>query len=416
MQEKVCIVLNERESSKAKVAEGLSSRLKELGITSSRVSVDENIVKILLQKKPRVLILDYLLGDYSTGLDVLSAFHKFEPSARPRVIFLTDEPSVPVAVEAMRGGALNYIEIDHPQALSQTVREVLKILESLPAARVPEPKKQLKLDDLVVHSKISHQLVSRARVLLKSCAPIILVQGPCGSGRTTLLSALHAERSPYSQLASIDLRFYEQAEEYEDSAIRRALRPNCSLLIKNIEDDDGTVLNEIAGLASQVWPNAHAKQANSYLYITSSDQALSAAWTKRLGAELLQLSSLKQRQDEIALLVQRFVREAQELSELRIKPFDASICEWLAALDWPGETRQLRNCCLHAAIDVALNETDLKESIEQQRSCWEQEQNYQAQALDPYNAAVTLESTNYSYRIAAARLGCSVRALREGLR
>ncbi|RIL08412.1 MAG: hypothetical protein DCC75_09015, partial [Proteobacteria bacterium] len=71
MREPVTIVLNEREANKARAAEVLQRTLQDLGITASRLEIDEHIEDTILKKAPRVLVLDYLLGDYSTGLDVL---------------------------------------------------------------------------------------------------------------------------------------------------------------------------------------------------------------------------------------------------------------------------------------------------------------------------------------------------------
>ena len=71
MREDVCIVLNEREPSKSKAAEALQAQLQSRGITSSRPVIDRNIEEILVTRMPQVLLLDYLIGDYSTGLDIM---------------------------------------------------------------------------------------------------------------------------------------------------------------------------------------------------------------------------------------------------------------------------------------------------------------------------------------------------------
>ena len=70
MTNNVCIVLNEREPHKLEVADKLQSALSVIGINLSRLKIGPDINEECVKIEPGYLILDYLLGDYSTGLDV----------------------------------------------------------------------------------------------------------------------------------------------------------------------------------------------------------------------------------------------------------------------------------------------------------------------------------------------------------
>ena len=132
MRERVCIVLNERESTKEKAANSLEEKLREADITASRIEIDKHIVDVICERYPEVLVLDYLIGDYSTGLDIQAAVNAKkvgEHVSKPKIVFLTDEPSVPVAVEALKNGAVEYIELDNPQAVQNTARVVAELLK-----------------------------------------------------------------------------------------------------------------------------------------------------------------------------------------------------------------------------------------------------------------------------------------------
>jgi len=417
MQERVCIVLNEREPSKAKAAEALSLRLKELNITTSRLSVEENIVKILLQRKPRIVVLDYLLGDFTTGLDILQSFKNLDPEERPKAIFLTDEPSVPVAVQAMQNGALNYFELEHPQSINNTAREIALLIKKEPPPRVPLKKHFVRLDDLVSQAKNSITLINRAKVLAAGKDPIIILEGARGCGKSALAEAILQAKSPLSLQNEIDLELFDPAPHKSDAFVRMGLNKNCSLIVDNLEADDGTFVELLSRKISSYWPNHSAKENNSYLILNCNHRESALACAKALKAELLHLPSLSERVDDIPLLVQRFNREAQELSELKIKPFSAEICSWLSELEWPGEIKQLRSSVIFAAIDNAISETEIKDSIESNREAWRESCGAASKIeIDPYTAALTLESVNHNYRIASVRLGCSVKTLRETLR
>ncbi len=418
MQEKVCIVLNEREPHKARAAETLVAHLKELGITASRQHVDQNIVKNLLQKRPRILILDYLLGDYSTGLDLLSAFTKQSSESPPVVFFLTDEPSVQVAVSAMRSGARNYYELDHPRALADLSREVEETLHSqrefkrLPLRTHPD------LDELIAQSAGSRAMISAAKSLIKADTGIVLISGPPGSGRSTLAKSIHKSRCVNSLLNRESLRVFDkQLNSLADLQRHLGLTRNGSLLLTEIEEDDGSLLDFISRFKTKLWPEAKGSHYNCYLYLSASDEQCVRAWCQLLKIDKLRVPPLSERLEDIAPLVQRYIRDAQENSSVKIRPLSSDFIHWLTQLAWQGQLQELYACVSQAILRSDEDDQELKQLVQDQRELMAQEREIASQQLlEPYSAALALECANHSYRIAAAKLGCSVRTLRESLK
>ncbi len=418
MQEKVCIVLNEREPQKARAVEALLNRLSEFNITASRLEASENLAQIIAQRQPKVLILDYLLEGFGTGLDILSALNSHSSSKRPKTIFLTDEPSVPVAVEAMRLGASNYYELDNPQSIGRLARETFEIIQNSAYERPVIKISEHKLDDFLAHSQSSHKLVGQARVLAAKRPPLLVIEGAPGSGRSTLAKAIYLEGKHPTALEIVDLAscsesFVWHPLDDESELISR----NKFIIVRNPEEDDGSLIDLIRSKQGVIWPNDSAAQSNLQIVVCSSEPETSRAWQKIVAADLLKIPGLAERKEDVPLLVQRFIKEAQDLSGVKSKAFSAEVINWLSKLDWPGEIRQLRATIIHAAIDTALAESDPKEVLSSLRETWsEQKQNYNySNEISALAAAMAFEIASGNYRIAAARLGISVRDLRSKL-
>ncbi|MBN8550780.1 MAG: hypothetical protein J0M12_15810 [Deltaproteobacteria bacterium] len=415
MREQVCIVLNERESTKAKAAEALSSRLRDAGITSSRIPVTNEIESVLKQRLPRIVVVDYLLGDFSTGLDILNGLNTLDADRRPKVIFLTDEPSVQVAVEALREGASHYIELDDAQAIDKVTAEVRELLSAAPAAGPAVPVYP-KIDDLVFAAPASLRVRNQIQEAALTRAPIVFLYGKLGSGISTAARALQGLQVSAAYSRSIDLRHTEHCllELCGLSPVREELRlgSTLSLIVEHIEEEDGAFLAHLAAHRESLWPASGASENSSFLIVCSSDAQTLRAWQSQLSPVVIELPALAERKEDIAPLVQRFVREAEECSGRKLKPFAPEVVTWIATQQWNGDMRQLRSVVIDAAIGASFGEEEVRSAIEARLELWnEQHGQRESISLDPLAAAAALEVAGYRYQAAAARLGCSTRAL-----
>ncbi|MCB0309784.1 MAG: hypothetical protein KDD42_01035 [Bdellovibrionales bacterium] len=418
MQERVCIVLNERESHKAKVAEALVARLKEYNITASRIGVDENLPEILLQRKPDVLVLDYLLGDFTTGLDVLSTLTEKSKSKPPLFYFLTDEPSVRVAVDAMKLGALEYYELENPQSIGRLTRDIDNALKKQRAKSTLPKKSIIRLDEMPASSEASARMIKEAKSHALAQTEALIIYGPQGSGRLTLAQAIHHERREPGALSLIDLHFFdiEQAQTY-NSINLSDIAAGQSLVVLNLDQDDGTFLDWIYQKRAILWPTS--QKNNPFRLIgTCHEQETLRSWQKLLKAAVLKVPELDQRREDLPVLTQHFVREAAELSGIKIKGFDSEVISWISKQDWPGNIRQLKAATIHAAIESTFPHADTQLALETHRELWnsDYQDDQDTTAPDSLTAALTVEASSHNYRIAAARLGCSIKTLREVLR
>src|SRR5277367_4648821 len=81
----------------------------------------------------------------------------------------------------------------------------------------------------------------------------------------------------------------------------------------------------------------------------------------RLNVVPIRSPDLKERADDIPLLVESFVRECCDENGLGYKPVDEPVLERLKVYDWPGNVRELRNVVERLVImsDEVIREKDL---------------------------------------------------------
>ncbi|MCO6432194.1 MAG: hypothetical protein J5J00_15155 [Deltaproteobacteria bacterium] len=421
MREPVVIVLNEREPAKMRAAEDLQAALSQYGITASRIEITEDIIELLKSRHPKVLVLDYLLGDYSTGPDIMTAFETVKQERRPRVFYLTDEPSVQVAVNALRMGALNYYELDSADSIKRLAAEIDHTLREGKASPKRTPLPALSLDELVAQSAQSRKLIEQAKAIITRGAPIIVVKGPCGSGISTVARAIERSSNSSAFRLIADMRFNSSSIEeliglYLRKGAHLSLGENLFLIAEYADQDGGELLDCVYRNLSRLWPDNRASSSGSRLVICTADEETAQAWKRMTRAELLCVAPLKERSEDIAPLVQRFAKEAEDLIGKKIKPLPSDVIEWLSSLEWKANVRELRSCVLDALLSSVYSDTPIRQLLEESRcfaeGCFSEDA---ALTVDPLIAAAMLEKNGWSYRVAAAKLGISINALYSSL-
>jgi len=330
MQELVNIVLNERENNKYQAAEELERVLVTHNIPSTRLTIDANIIPIILKRQPKVLILDYLIGDYSTGLDILKAINTELPADKqPQVIFYTDEPSLHVAVQAMKLGALDYLELDNPQANTLIINYIKKAIIQKPLD-FPQYTKAITLNDLIGESITFKECLYNAHQLAVSSSHYIVIEGENGCGKRSIASAIFQEKKQYilsalkqknhyqqednyilPYLKSVDLSLYDKTYEelfnLEDQN-NFQFGHNLSLLITNYPEDDYEFLDYVS---ENIDHFTFLNGSNSFLFICTDSHEIARAWLRLTKASYLKIPNLTERKDDFSLLLNYFYLKAK---------------------------------------------------------------------------------------------------------
>ncbi|MDT8066607.1 MAG: sigma-54 dependent transcriptional regulator [Terriglobia bacterium] len=336
-----------------------------------------------------LVLVDFKLPGMN-GFEVLQQGSMIDPE----VVFVmfTGYATLESAVEAVKRGAFNYIA--KPFTAAQLVATVAKGLEHSRFAR-----KHQAVPQLLEQCCALHQIVGRSPAIVGVLAIVakvapsdtnVLVTGPSGSGKELIARALHANsprrNKPFIAVdcAALPSNLLEsELFGYEKGAFTGAMQAKRGLL----EAADGGVVyfDEIG----EMNPELQAKmlrtlQERSFRrlggerlvnvdvrILCSTNRDLAAEATNghfrrdllyRLNVVTITLPSLRERQDDIPLLAEHFVRLFAKTANKHNVQLSPDTLQRLRDYEWPGNIRELRNVVEHAVVmcdGVLIRQTDL---------------------------------------------------------
>ena len=363
-----------------------SLRSKSLEVVTARTAKEG--IELMRSIKPDAMILDVRLPDMS-GLDAFDRIRDID--ARLPVIIITAFASTETAIEAMKRGAFEYLLKPLDLGLLRTVLN--RALEQNRIARVrtlledEEEPDDMKVDRIVGRSP-AMQEVYKSIGRAASQDVTVLIQGESGTGKELVARAIyqHGRRRLRPFLAINCAAIPETLLEaelfgHERGAFTGADRRRIG---KFEQADGGTMfLDEVGDMS----PATQAKmlrilQDGKFERLGSSEtiQAnvrLIAATNRNLESMILDdrfrqdlyyrlkvftifLPPLRERQGDIPLLVDRFVKVFNQELGKNIQTIAPDVMEQLITNDWPGNIRELqatiKYALVHATGDVLSSE------------------------------------------------------------
>jgi two-component system, NtrC family, nitrogen regulation response regulator NtrX len=369
MREDVLILLNEREPLKGQMAAELEQQLIGQHLAVERLQPSPNAARVIQERSPRLLVLDYMLGDFGTALDILSAFGAKGSKPVPSILW-TDEPSVHAAVSAMKLGALDYIRIDSPRAVQQVLQAINVCLKNdarkfSGQATAPFTGSQ----NLVYQAKNSRGCLVQAHSAATRNKGIIILLGDAGVGRNALANYIHQQRRHAGAYTELDLDIWTGEPASLLTAIKgqhttALLSHSSTVMIDHVEFDTGDLLECFEGLSARPSVKDQHEQ-NTVLIIGTTSPETAGSWLRLVDAEVITIPSLHERQEDILPLVQQFRVEAGSFVTANDTGLTPDVICTLARLEWPGNIRQFRAALLEALTTPLHLLKGMTEELEQ---------------------------------------------------
>lgn len=310
------------------------------------------------------------------GIEVLKFVKTNYPNTE--VVMLTGTADVKNAVECMKIGA--YDHILKPTTSDDLLSTIERAIERQQLVRNNTVMKN-ELERLQGNGEIIGESAALRRVLeiAAKVAPTestVLIQGPSGTGKELIANYIYQRSERSSQpfvtvnCASIpDTLIESELFGYEKGAFTdaRTMKPG----IVEIADKGTLFLDEIGDISPTVQPKILRFIQSGEFRRVGGNQVLKAdcrilsATNKNLKDEVkegrfredllyrlnvitIELPSLRQRREDIPLLVQSFL--TTRMKTRTPKTISAKAMEVLLAYDWPGNIRELENVIERAAI------------------------------------------------------------------
>lgn len=323
----------------------------------------------LARRTPDVIILDVRLP----GIDGLTALPRLrEQAPLAAVIVITAFGSLPTAVQAVEGGAFDYLA--KPFDLDQALDAVRSALQRRPGTVAPDaPPPPGGPEEIVGVSPVMQQVFKRIALVAPHDA-CVLITGESGTGKELVARAIHRYSGRRDRaflpvhVAALNPNLVEsELFGHARGAFTGATQARTGLL--GLADGGTVFLDELAEVPlavqvkllraleyGEVQPvGASAAQPLNFRILTATNQDLAACVAEgrfrhdlyfRLNVFQVHLPPLRERPEDVEPLAEHFLRRFRPAA----LPLLPATVQYLQAQPWFGNVRELRNALEHAAI------------------------------------------------------------------
>jgi two-component system nitrogen regulation response regulator GlnG len=343
----------------------------------------------LEREQPQVVVSDIRMPNGS-GLDFLSEIKQKFPDIP--VIIMTAYSDLESAVAAFQGGAFEYLAkpFDVDQAIDVIKRAVEESTRQAPENTVIEATPE------IIGQAPAMQEVFRAIGRLSRSHATVLINGESGSGKELVARALH-RHSPRGDKPFIAINTAAIPKDLLESELfgheRGAFTGAQAARRGRFEQaDTGTLfLDEIGDMPPDLQTRLLRVLSDGQFYRVGGHQPIKvnvriiAATHQdleervknglfredlfhRLNVIRLRLPALRERREDIPLLIKHFLQHSATELGVETKQPSVAALKYLSAVNWSGNVRQLENVCHWLTvmapgqnIDVADLPPELKE-------------------------------------------------------
>lgn len=338
------------------------------------ISQVSRVASHLKQHLPDVVLLDFNFTagrtDGAEGLAMLDLLRQQTPA--PAVIAITAYADVPLAVEALKRGATDFITKPWDNA---------KLLSTIEAALARRQKLKAEQTDALSMLRGQSRAMQELRAMIHHVAPTeanVLILGENGVGKELVARAIHAcsPRKNESFLAVDMGTVPETTFESEMFGHRKGAFTDA----KNdrqgrFQAANGGVLflDEIGNLAMggqaklltalerrEVTPvGADRPEKINVRIVSATNLSEVSLFTPtvfrtdllfRLNTIVLRVPALRERSEDIPELIEHYLRQYEQQYQRGAKPIALTALAQLREFNWPGNVRSLKHACERAAI------------------------------------------------------------------
>ncbi|MHC4605435.1 MAG: sigma-54-dependent transcriptional regulator [Planctomycetota bacterium] len=352
-------------------AETTAESLERSGYACTLAFSGTEGAKLIEEKDFDIIVTDLVMRDLS-GIDIIRRARDRRPDTE--IIVITGYPSYETALEAIDEGAYDYL--DKPIDLNILRAKLKKALEKQSLVRNNiELRRQI--DKRYGYEGIIGQSAPMRKVfdLLQQVAgsdATVLITGESGTGKELVARAIH-NNSPRKGHRFVPLNCAALSESLLESELfgheKGAFTGAAQTRKGRFEyADKGTLfLDEIGDMPSQIQVKLLRVIEYGEVFRVGSNESLRtdvrllAATNRdldelvrggtfredlffRLRVVTIHLPPLRERLDDLPLLVDHFIKDLSRVHRRTVKGITPAAMEVLNRYSWPGHVRELRNC------------------------------------------------------------------------
>ena len=364
----------------------LEKALQKADIPCKTFSEAESVLQAIKKEQPALILSDIHMPGKS-GLEMLAEIKKSYPKLP--IIIMTAYSDLDSAVASFQGGAFEYLpkpfDIDKAIELVRRATEESEEEEQTPAEETASE---------IIGKAPAMQEVFRAIGRLSQSKATVLLTGESGAGKEVVARALH-KHSPRSNAPFVAINMAAIPKDLMETELfgheKGAFTGASAIRHGRFEQAEGGTLflDEIGDMPAELQTRLLRVLSDGYYYRVGGHQSLKAnvriiaathqnleAMVRenrfredlyhRLNVIRLRLPPLRERPEDIPLLVNHFLQKSAENLGVEPKLMSEEAMEFLKRFPFPGNVRQLENLC-HWLVVMAPSQhirvTDLPEEV-----------------------------------------------------
>lgn len=356
----------------------LSKALKRKGFSVDLAKDGDEALRMIQSSPYDMAILDIKMPGLS-GLDLLDQIRELKKELL--VVIMTAEASMKNAVEAMKRGAYDYItkpfDLDVIDAIIEKIDKAREMTSQVSLLK-EELKDRYQLEKTIIGNSQAMREIYKTIGKVAPSDITVLIQGESGTGKELIARAIHFNSKrlgkPFIAIncAAIPKELLEsELFGFEKGAFTGAVERK---LGKFEQANGGTIfLDEIGDMPLDLQAKILRVLQEKEVTRTGGNQSITvdtrivAATNQdlegsvrektfredlyyRLNVVPIHLVSLRERKEDIPLLVEYFLKKACAEMELPTKQCTQEALSLLSSYSWPGNVRELENTIKRAVI------------------------------------------------------------------
>ena len=363
-----------------KILKALGRALRDAGHEVLETTSAREGQRLLAERAVDVCVVDNVMPEKS-GLDLIREYVATVPEGeRPQFLMMTAHATVESAIEAMKLGALDYLqkpfEIDE---LLVVVRRALDHQRLRTEYRYLRSERDEQFDHygIIGRSRAMQEIIQRAE-RVAGTKSTVLITGETGTGKELVARAIH-NRSAQRDAPLIKVNCAAIPESLLESELFGHVRgaftgATTTKKGKFALADGGTIFLDEIGTMSPALQSKLLRVLQEREFeplggertervdvrvIAASNRDLRQMVAEgkfqedlfyRLNVIPIELPALRERRDDIPALVDHFVRKHAQRTGRRIDRVDEGAMTVLQQYDWPGNVRELENTIERAVV------------------------------------------------------------------
>jgi DNA-binding NtrC family response regulator len=362
-----------------KILNALGAALRSDGHEVITTADPRDARRLLGQRLFDVLVVDNLMPELS-GLDLIRELTATPSPDRPQVIMMTAHATVESAIEAMKLGAFDYLQ--KPFEIDELLVVVNRALDHQRLRTehrylISERDADFNQYGLIGRSRRMQDVIRTAEIVAATKSTV-LITGETGTGKEMVARAIHYH-SPQRDMPLIKVNCAAIPETLLESELFGHMRgaftgATTSKRGKFALADGGTIFLDEIGTMSQALQakllrvvqerefeplGSERTQKVDVRVIAASNRDLRQMVAEakfqedlyyRLNVIPIHIPPLRERRDDIPLLVEHFVAKHASRAGKRIDGLAPGVMEQLQSAEWPGNVRELENTVERAVV------------------------------------------------------------------